>query len=62
MASGSNCKATGLDRRYCYCWECVKRRNNAVLRSGNNNQKRKSTNPHNDGLKGNRGNGGGKKK
>ena len=54
MARGSKCPDTGFKRKECFCFKCLTRRNNASLRGGSNRSRRKSTNPHNDGIKSNR--------
>ena len=54
MARSSNCSMTGLSKSICPYFKCTTKRNNAHLRSGDNRAKRKSTNPHNDGIKSNR--------
>ena len=54
MARSNKCPDTGLKRKECFCFKCLTRRNNASLRGGSNRSKRKSTNPHSDGIKSDR--------
>ena len=54
MVRSSNYPDTGLKRKNCWCFKCSTKRKNAALRGGSNRSKRKSTNPHIDGVKSNR--------
>ena len=54
MARSSKCPDTGLKRKEYFCFKCLTRRNNASLCGDSNHSKRKSTNPHSDGIKSSR--------